>query len=204
MHYLLVRDLQKNGSDGQASGSGIHTLWVQPSRGESMEGLVRIAGEQGLCADWCREQLDEGGRCVLALEGERVVGMGWMTTRKFWVEEIRHWFEPGLIDCYMFATYVSLPYRGRRVQRLLDEARLRVAAEQGLRWVYAIVECTNTASLRGLARSGFERTARLDELRLSGWSLMRMRRLCRTLPAGVLRPEGTALGSLHLCGPREE
>jgi GNAT superfamily N-acetyltransferase len=90
------------------------------------------------------------------------------------------------------------PYRGRRVQYQLDEERLRWARRRGFRWVYAIVESSNRASRRGLARSGFEATARLDEVRVGGWSVLIVRRLSGKLPAGMLRPGGLAAGSWHV------
>jgi GNAT superfamily N-acetyltransferase len=152
--------------------------------------LLQIAQEQDLDDAWCREQLTADDPCILAIIDGHPVGMGLVTRRIFWIEEILHRFDPGPDGCYFYSTYVSPSHRGQRIQTLLDTHRLRWALAQNLRWCYALVEHPNTPSLRAHYRVGFRPSARIDRLRLRHLSLFHIRQLTAISPLASLTHNG--------------
>jgi hypothetical protein len=121
-------------------------------------------------------------------------GVGMYTRGEFWVGEIEHLYHPGPSACYLYATYVSPRFRGRRIQRLLDLSRVARGADDGARHAIAIVVSTNLASLRGHAAGGFRSVGRIDHFRLAGRSIMLVRKQTSKVPVGNF-PGGGFLGS---------
>ncbi|MGE5612057.1 MAG: N-acetyltransferase family protein, partial [Bacillota bacterium] len=195
-HYLLSRNTALPQSPFS---SHIHTLWLTTPDDPAYPLLLQIAQEQGLDDAWCREQLTAGDPCILAIADGKAVGMGLVTRRVFWIEEILHEFVPGPDGCYFYSTYVSPPYRGRRIQGLLDTRRLHWASAQNLRWCYALVEHPNTPSLRAHYRVGFRPAARIDRLRLRRLSLFHIRQLTATVSSARLTHTGfPRSSSIHI------
>lgn len=187
-HYLLSCATERDGS--AAGAPPAECGWVEGARPDRLGLLLGLALEQGLDEEWCLDQLANGASCILALSRqggqEQALGMGLVTFRPFWIEEIAHQFDPGPQGCYFFATYVRPAYRGRGIQKLLDGQRLARAAALGRRWAYAVVDTSNLPSCRSHRRSGFRPVLRIDHLRLGPCSLASRRRLSPSRPCGQL------------------
>ncbi len=160
--------------------------------------LLSIQAEQGLDEPWCIDQLQSGASAILAIievNGRQTpAGVGLYTRDEFYVAEIDHLYHPGTAACYLYATYVSPAFRGRRIQRLLDLHRVQKGAQDGLSHALAIAHSTNTPSLRGHAASGFQSAARIDHFHLPNTSIMLVRKKTSRLPVGNF-PGGGFLGS---------
>jgi hypothetical protein len=128
-------------------------------------------------------------------------GVGLYTRGEFYVGEIDHLYHPGPTACYLYATYVSPGYRGRRIQRLLDLHRVQKGAADGVPHAIAIVLSSNIPSLRGHAAGGFASAGRIDHFRFRGSSIIILRKKTSRLPVGHFPGDGI-LGSrlLHFSG----
>ena len=163
--------------------------------------LLQILQQQGLDEDWAREQLATGASAILSTveeNGQTIpAGVGLYTRGEFYVGEIDHLYHPGPTACYLYATYVSPAYRGRRIQRLLDLHRVEKGAHDGVPHAIAIVLAANKPSLRGHAAGGFRSAGRIDHLRFRRSSIIMMRKKTSRLPIGHF-PGGGILGSRFL------
>ncbi len=183
--------------------SEVSLHWVTDPGDPHLSLLLSILSQQGLDESWAREQLDSGSCAILATIEENgttiPAGVGLYTRGEFYVGEIDHLYHPGDAACYLYATYVSPAYRGRRIQRLLDLHRVKKGDEDGVPYAIAIVLSSNTASLRGHAAGGFLSAARIDHFRIRQSSIMIMRKKTSRLPVGNF-PGGGFFGSpfLHL------
>src|SRR5437762_1142567 len=146
--------------------------------------LVQIQGEQGLDESWCLEQLESGSSATIAMIQSRPAGVGMLTRNEFFVGEIDTLYHPGPTAAYLYATYVSPAFRGRRIQRLLDLHRVRQSQQAAAAYAIAIVVSTNTASLRGHAASGFRPAALINHFRLPHCSIILLRKKTSRLPVG--------------------
>jgi hypothetical protein len=177
--------------------------WVTSPNDIHFPLLLKILSEQALDESWALEQLSSGSSAILATvqeNGQAIpAGVGLYTRGEFYVGEIDHLYHPGPTACYLYATYVSPAFRGRRIQRLLDLSRVQKGAQDGVPHAIAIVLSTNAASLRGHATGGFLSAARIDHFRFRGSSIMILRRKSSRLPVGYF-PGGGFFGSpfLHL------
>lgn len=202
-HYHFTQDLRAT-PPREITIPSIHTIIVHSPHHPAFPHMLAVAQEQGLDLDWCREQLADGATCIVALLRERhshdcPVGMGMLRTRPFWIEEIRHHFTPGPGGCYLYALYVSPPFRGRGIQHMITAARLRRAVAEGCRYAYTLVLNTNRASVKGHSVRGATLTARIDCLRLGPLHIASIRKLKPSLPTGNFPHAGFPRnGSLHL------
>ena len=175
--------------------------WITNPNDSHFPALLNILSQQGLDESWAREQLDSGSSAILATveeSGQTIpAGVGFYTRGEFYVGEIDHLYHPGPTACYLYATYVSPAFRGRRIQRLLDLHRVQKGAQEGVSHAIAIVLSSNIASLRGHASGGFFSAARIDHFRLRRSSIMVLRKKTSRLPVGNF-PGGGFLGSPFL------
>jgi len=140
------------------------------SRLASREDVARLVASGALEAD-SLALLDAGDACLLQFVGDRLAGRAWLSSR----EEVELF--PGLFlrvpaDAgYVFRTWTEPEMRGhglqpRRTLTLLEEGRRR-----GRHRLVCFVESTNLASLKGIAKAGYRRVARLHWApRRPGWS----------------------------------
>ena len=173
--------------------------WVTDPADTRFPLLLQILLEQGLDESWAREQFSSGSSAILATVTENGLtvpaGVGLYTRGEFYVGEIEHLYHPGPTACYLYATYISPAYRGRRIQRLLDLHRVQKGAADGVPHAIAIVLSSNTASLRGHAAGGFASAGRIDHFRFHGSSIIILRKKTSRLPVGYLPGNG-------ICGSR--
>ncbi|HEV8377335.1 MAG TPA: GNAT family N-acetyltransferase, partial [Tepidisphaeraceae bacterium] len=162
--------------------------WITQASDKNLPLLLGILQEQGLDDAWAHEQLSSGSSAILATveeNGQTIpAGVGLYTRGEFYVGEIDHLYHPGPTACYLYATYVSPAYRGRRIQRLLDLHRVQKGAQDGVPHAIAIVLSSNTASLRGHAAGGFLSAARIDHFRFRRSSIIILRKKTSRLPVG--------------------
>jgi len=181
--------------------SQISLHWVSDPTSQHFPLLLSILQQQGLDQQWALEQLSTGSSAILATihENGRTIpaGVGLYTRGQFYVGEIDHLYHPGPTACYLYATYVSPVYRGRRIQRLLDLSRVHRGAQDGVPYAIAIVLDSNTASLRGHAAGGFGSAGRIDHLRFHRSSIILLRQKTSRLPVGDF-PGGGIFGSRFL------
>jgi ribosomal protein S18 acetylase RimI-like enzyme len=202
-HYLFTQNLHTT-PPREVTLPNVFTTGVDSPDHPDFHHVLAVAGEQGLDADWCREQLAEGATCGVALlrEGdgrERPVGMGMLRMQRFWVEEIGHHFDPGARGAYLYALYVSPAFRGRGIQGLLISQRFRTALYQGRRFAYAMVLSTNIPSIKGHLAQGADISARIDCFRVGPLHLASVRRLKPALPIGSFTHAGFPRdAALHL------
>jgi L-amino acid N-acyltransferase YncA len=168
--------------------SQVSLHWVRSPDDARFPLVLKILAEQGLDEDWAREQLASGASAILATiqeNGQTIpVGVGMYTRGEFYVGEIDHLYHPGLTACYLYATYVSPAYRGRRIQRLLDLSRVQKGTQDGVPHAIAIVLSSNTPSLRGHAAGGFLSAGRIDHFRIRRSSIILLRQKTSRLPVG--------------------
>jgi ribosomal protein S18 acetylase RimI-like enzyme len=103
-----------------------------------------------------RARLVEGTTCYLVIADERAVHATWCTTTGAWTREIGAVLIPPAGDAYVYESYTRPEVRGRGVY---PYALGRIAAElsgRAVRCVWVAVEASNTASLRAVAKAGFE------------------------------------------------
>jgi GNAT superfamily N-acetyltransferase len=191
--HILARPTQLTEKDQQALNASRFTFhvsltWVSNPSDPHLPLLLQILLQQGLDDSWAREQLASGSSAILATIEENGItipaGAGLYTRGEFYVGEIDHLYHPGDSACYLYATYVSPAYRGRRIQRLLDLHRVQKGAEDGVPYAIAIVLSSNKPSLRGHAAGGFLSAARIDHFRFRRSSIMILRKKTSRLPVG--------------------
>jgi len=204
--HILARPTRLTENDQQALNASRLTFhvslnWIANPSDARFPLLLQILQQQGLDKSWALEQLSSGSSAILATieeSGQTIpAGVGLYTRGEFYVGEIDHLYHPGDTACYLYATYVSPAYRGRRIQRLLDLHRVQKGAEDGVPYAIAIVLSTNAASLRGHAAGGFVSAARIDHFRFRGSSIMILRKKSSRLPVGYF-PGGGVLRSSFL------
>src|SRR6266571_4308862 len=168
--------------------SEVSLHWVTDPGDPHLSLLLSILSQQGLDESWAREQLSTGSCAILATIEENgttiPAGVGLYTRGEFYVGEIDYLYHPGDTACYLYATYVSPAYRGRRIQRLLDLHRVQKGAMDGVPHAIAIVLSSNTSSLRGHAAGGFVSAGRIDHFRFRRSSIILLRKKTSRIPVG--------------------
>lgn len=164
---MLARRLSL--ADWEESRPGVRLRWINSPDDPQ---LLALSKEQALDQEWCAQRLAVRDWCIVVEVGGTPAGMGLLSIQDFWVEEIGQQFRPGDAGCYFYATYVSPPFRGQRLQRLLDGQRLAKAANLGLQTAFALVEAKNAASLKSHGSSGFEQVARITRARWRSLELL--------------------------------
>ena len=202
-HYHFTRDLRTT-PPREVTIRDVYMTMVDSPDHPDLPHMLTIAAEQGLDADWCREQLAEGATCGVAMlresnDPDRPVGMCMLRTRPFWIEEIGHHFTPGSQGAYVYALYVSPAFRGRGIQGLLFSHRFQTAAAEGRRFAYSMVLNTNAPSIKGHLAQGAQVSARIDCVRVGRLHLASVRRLKTGLPIGSFTHAGFPRNTnLHL------
>lgn len=114
--------------------------------------LDAFASANGFPEGWAGAMLEEGAQAMIAVEGNTVLAMAWMTRRPFFVEEIAATLDPGG-GVYLFGDFVAPAHRGRRLQRLLVSQRLSRSINAS--FACTLVHPSNRASIRSYRTAGF-------------------------------------------------
>src|SRR5258706_201507 len=103
--------------------AGVQTVAIRMGDDPHIGKLDAFAVANGFPQGWVQEMLAEGASAVAALdEAGAVMAMGWITGRRFQVEEIGATLDPGA-GVYLFGDFVALAHRGRKLQQLLVAER---------------------------------------------------------------------------------
>jgi Acetyltransferase (GNAT) family len=152
-HLFFARD------PAPASGfkvSGAAVQWVESSDSPRAAALAVFCAAGGFSTSWAIEMLAAGARAVVSLDpptGE-ITGMGWMTTRQFFVGEVAAHLALPPDAAYLFGGFVAPAFRGRRLHRLLVGARLDRLCELDLRAI-TICHTDNQPSIRSNLDEGY-------------------------------------------------
>jgi ribosomal protein S18 acetylase RimI-like enzyme len=144
--------------------------------------LPAYAESQPSSAEMVEARLRRGDRCVVAVEGDRVLGSRWATTSSADIPDLWLSFPvcPGV--AYSYDAFTLPEARGRGIGAAVTAALFdRVVADGASRVVNAVLP-DNRAG-QGLARGRSEALGTLRSNRLGDWRLAR----CR-IPPGYLGP----------------
>jgi ribosomal protein S18 acetylase RimI-like enzyme len=157
----------------ETEAAGVQTVAIRTADDPRVGKLDAFAVANGFPQGWVQEMLAEGASAVAALDLAGVMmAMGWMTERRFRVEEIEATLDPGA-GVYLFGDFVAPALRGRKLQQLLVAQRLR--GIEGAAFACTLVEPSNAASVRSYEKEGFVSEARFTRYHWRGrtWSRCR-------------------------------
>jgi ribosomal protein S18 acetylase RimI-like enzyme len=153
--------------------AGMETLLIRAGDEAPVGMLDAFAFANGFPQGWAREMLGEGASAIVAIDpAGAMMAMGWMTGRRFHVEEIGATLDPGA-GVYLFGDFVAPAQRGRHLQQLLVAERLHGIGEAGL--ACTLVEPSNVASVRSYQKEGFVSEARFTRYHWRGRTWARCR-----------------------------
>ena len=133
-----------------------------------------------------RARLSEGTACYLVMTDDRAVHATWCTTTGAWTREIGALLVPPDGDAYVYESYTRPEVRGRGVY---PYALGQIAADlsrHAVKRVWVAVEASNSASLRAVAKAGFEPSFAIGYRRR--WGRVQIE------PDGPTSPESLHLG----------
>lgn len=94
--------------------------------------------------------------CYLLVRAGRIVHASWVTRSAAWTRELRAYLVPPPGDAYVYESYTAPPERGQGLYPFaLTQICARLAAA-GMGHLWVAVENRNVASLRAVAKAGFE------------------------------------------------
>jgi hypothetical protein len=111
---------------------------------------------------------DAGNRCLLQLDGDKLVGYTWVGTSRL-IELMwgMHFNMPDDV-VYNYNGLTVPSYRGTSFQALRHLKILELCRAEGTRRLFGFVDHLNYASLRGVEKSGYVRVGTLSGVRRSG------------------------------------
>ena len=101
-------------------------------------------------------RLSETTHCFLVTDKGNVLHATWATTRSAWTRELGGYLVVPDGDCYVYESFTREDARGKGVYPFGLKGICAWAATQGLQRVWVGVEAGNAASLRAVAKAGFE------------------------------------------------
>lgn len=101
-------------------------------------------------------RLTATSHCFLVCEGDKVLHASWVETHSAWTRELRGHLNVPLGDCYVYESFTHADTRGRGIYPHALKGICAWAGAEGLRRVWVAVEASNPASLRAVAKGGFE------------------------------------------------
>lgn len=101
-------------------------------------------------------RLTDTTHCFLVTDETEVLHATWVTTRSAWTRELGGYLVVPEGDCYVYESFTRADARGRGIYPFGLKGICAWAAERGLKRVWVGVESGNTASLRAVAKAGFE------------------------------------------------
>jgi hypothetical protein len=101
-------------------------------------------------------------------KGELIVHSSWVTTAAAWTREIRGYMIPPTGDAYVYESFTRPEVRGRGVYPFALRSISSWGAVAGVSRVWVAVEADNPASLKAVAKGGFEPAFRFSYRRRVG------------------------------------
>lgn len=113
-------------------------------------------------------RLTEATRCFLVEAEGRLVHATWMTTSGAWTREVRGYLRPPSGDAYVYESFTRADARGRGVYPYALEHISAALHGRGIKRMWVAVEAHNAASLRAVAKAGFEPSFEISYRRSAG------------------------------------
>ena len=101
-------------------------------------------------------RLTDTTRCFLVTDGSKVLHATWVTTRSAWTRELGGYLVVPDDDCYVYESFTRADARGLGIYPFGLMGICAWAGELGLKRVWVGVESGNAASLKAVAKVGFE------------------------------------------------
>ena len=128
--------------------------------------LIQTKEEFGAAQYW--DLVDPDAQCYLARDGDRIVGVHWVSTR-----EANDIVTLRAGEC-VIGPCVTVPRdRGRGIYPLMLSHICADWRQRGGHRAYMVVNVNNVASIRGIEKAGFRRCGRSTLIRLLGWRWVR-------------------------------
>jgi hypothetical protein len=112
----------------------------------------------GLRWERLEARIAQGDMCTIALSGDRLVHVSWITLAGAWVPELRGTLRPGPGDAYVYDAFTLPEVRGTQVQPAASARLLRWARDNGHRRVTFYVRGSNPSALRIAEKTSARRT----------------------------------------------
>ena len=121
-----------------------------------------------------RLRLTSSTRCLLALEGDRILHSSWVTKGDAWTVELRRYVRPPSHDAYVYESLTQAHARGRGLYPLALKWICHHAA-QNFERVWVGVEDDNVPSLKAVTKAGFQEALSVDFRRRLGRTTLRLK-----------------------------
>lgn len=115
-----------------------------------------------------RARLSDATGCYVVELNGRLVHASWVTTSTAWTRELRAYIRPPTDHCYIYESFTSPRARGRGIYPFALASICRDAVERGWTRAWVAVEDDNPASLKAVAKAGFEPAFTIDITRRLG------------------------------------
>lgn len=125
-----------------------------------------------------RARLSASTRCYAVEDGAQLLHASWVTTGCAWTREVRSWICVGTGAAYVYESFTHPDARGRGVYPFALNEICRELVGRDVERLWVAVERHNPASLRAVAKAGFEEVFEIAYRRRAG-------RLAVVLPEGV-------------------
>jgi hypothetical protein len=130
----------------------------------------------------CRNAVDHGSRCLVALSGSEIAGFSWLNTEGIYLSSWRLGSLPPA-GAYTYNSFVLPTFRGQKIFQCLTESVYSKLEVEGFRFCCNLVDRHNAPSVAARRRLGAEFFA-APILKLPGLNPLPLRRL----PFGVTVP----------------
>ena len=101
-------------------------------------------------------RLADTTHCFLVTDGSKVLHATWVTTRSAWTRELGGYLTVPEGDCYVYESFTRADARGRGIYPFGLMGICAWAGKEELQRVWVGVESGNAASLKAVAKGGFE------------------------------------------------
>lgn len=142
---------------------GLSNLTIREGRQEDMVSLTRILDKR----ERFLSRFSKGDRCLLAIEGNEIVGFLWFSIRNVFEEESTNYqfVVPGNA-VYSYDEFVCMEYRQKGVLSQLLVTLFGLIAKDGKESILILVSIDNKISLAAHLKNGFVVTGRILYFRL--------------------------------------
>ena len=120
-----------------------------------------------------RLRLTSSTRCLLVLEGDRILHSSWVTEGDAWTVELRRYVSPPPNEAYVYESLTQTDARGRGLYPLALKWICHDAA-QNFERVWVGVEDDNVPSLKAVTKAGFQEALSVDFRRRLGRTTLRL------------------------------
>jgi hypothetical protein len=132
-----------------------------------------------MSAAFLDEALSKGDECLGLLQGDHLAAYGWYSSGPTRIDPPDLVLHPGVRDIYMYKGFTHVDHRGRRLHAIGMTLALQSYLSRGFRGLVSYVESNNFASLKSVARMGYEIFGTIAVLKAFGVHCTRASAGCR-------------------------